>query len=653
MRFPLCYGSLLLLLLLRVALPAAAQAVVSDQFSNGKAVGWQTTGTWAVADKAYRSGPETATAFRTVPDWPSATYSARVTPAANGEAGLVFRAATAADSTRGYYVTLDAGADRVRLYWLGRQPRAITSAPFVLQGGTAYRLRVQARQSHLDVFVDDEPVLSVVDTLYRKGTLAGLKATSGAATFDDFEAKELKLPALPTYDWSGVRGAVFVPTTAVNELDEWQNFDEATNERELFWAKVYGMNMVRVYLHFLAWDQDRTKFLRDIETFLTIADRHGIQTEFVFFDDVWNPYPKAGPQAPPAKGVHNSRWLQGPGNAIKDDYARYRPRLKAYVQDVVNAHRADKRVAFWEAYNEPGNSQKGLYMDVTHYLLNDSRIWIKQTGTPIPVVSSASPRTGSTDQFARFESWVGGPYSDFYTFHSYDDKYTGARGPQVLNTECMNRKDQNIPGIAREFGGQRTGYLMWELGIGRDNCRYQWETPAGSPEPTVPFHGMVYPDGHPWDTLDVAAVRGTLADLPVFNVTYFSRPDFTGEKKRSFTPRIDFDLGDEDGTGSPDASASLPKDHFSVRWTGKVVAPQNGAYTFSADTDHAVRVWLDGKEIVTKTAAGRATATGTAPLVAGQAYALRVEYAHATGPASLHLRWQGPGVAATWLPGRR
>ncbi|HEY4988906.1 MAG TPA: hypothetical protein VII09_03815, partial [Opitutaceae bacterium] len=34
-------------------------------------------------------------------------------------------------------------------------------------------------------------------------------------------------------DWRWVQGAVFVPTNAVNEAQEWDEYDPATNDREL------------------------------------------------------------------------------------------------------------------------------------------------------------------------------------------------------------------------------------------------------------------------------------------------------------------------------------------------------------------------------------------------------------------------------------
>ena len=53
-------------------------------------------------------------------------------------------------------------------------------------------------------------------------------------------------------------GANFLPSTAINQLEMWQaeSFDAATIKKELGWAEEIGMNVMRVYLHDLAWKED-------------------------------------------------------------------------------------------------------------------------------------------------------------------------------------------------------------------------------------------------------------------------------------------------------------------------------------------------------------------------------------------------------------
>jgi endo-1,4-beta-mannosidase len=137
----------------------------------------------------------------------------------------------------------------------------------------------------------------------------------------------------------------------------WQKetFDPQTIDRELGWASKIGFNIVRVFLHNLLWAQDAAGFKQRINQFLEIASKNKIKVMFVFFDDCWNGYPKLGKQPEPIPGVHNSQWVQSPGENAYQDKEKFKD-LQAYVLDILSTYRADERVALWDLYNEPGNS---------------------------------------------------------------------------------------------------------------------------------------------------------------------------------------------------------------------------------------------------------------------------------------------------------
>lgn len=102
-------------------------------------------------------------------------------------------------------------------------------------------------------------------------------------------------------------------------------------------------------------------------------------------------------------------------------------------------------------------------------------------------------------------------------------------------------------------------------------------------------------------------------------------------------------------TGGPDAR--LPADHFSVRWTGKLVAPSTGTTTLYAESDAGVRVWVDGRLVIDNwTPHGLVTDRATVSLTAGRQYAVRVEHRETTGAATARLSWSYAGVGRTAIP---
>jgi hypothetical protein len=114
---------------------------------------------------------------------------------------------------------------------------------------------------------------------------------------------------------------------------------------------------------------------------------------------------------------------------------------------------------------------------------------------------------------------------------------------------------------------------------------------------------------------------------------------FKTSKKTSISPRIDFDLGDEPGYGSPDASAGVGKDDFSIGWTGKLVAPDAGRYTFAADSDGVLRLWIGATKVIDQAGSKGREVQGTIELVKDKEYPVKADYIHQNGKARAHLFW--------------
>lgn len=94
-------------------------------------------------------------------------------------------------------------------------------------------------------------------------------------------------------------------------------------------------------------------------------------------------------------------------------------------------------------------------------------------------------------------------------------------------------------------------------------------------------------------------------------------------------------------SGSP--APSLPAQHFSVRWTGRLVAPMTGIYQLGITSDDGSRVFLDGKQILDNWGDHAAqTRTTRISLSARSTHAITVEYYQGTGQASVRLGWIVP-----------
>jgi len=324
----------------------------------------------------------------------------------------------------------------------------------------------------------------------------------------------LPAPSQPTtrsvgpYDTSAWIGTNYTPAYCSNQVQLWHDFRPEVIDKELAAAvRHLGINTLRVYLHNMVYEAEKDKFLQRIEQFLAICDKHGIRPGFTFFDDCWNHAGVTLEPQPPIPGRHNGRWAALQDAQRKDACL---PMFKAYVQDVVSAHKADKRVLWWEAYNEP-NLKDAFTARIRHLAYQ----WAKEAGATQPVIAC----------------WDDNPDTDIVNAHGYGDDFreggawdrqadlnprkgtvfteAGARwyagkgasnGSPIEVIRWLSRRraqGRSTPGV----------YLCWELMVGNSNCRWYWGTSDGAGEPPIPWCGLMMPDCTPVSYAESEAVR--------------------------------------------------------------------------------------------------------------------------------------------------
>ena len=306
-------------------------------------------------------------------------------------------------------------------------------------------------------------------------------------------------------------GANFIPSTAINQLEMWQaaTFDPATIDKELGWAEGIGFNTMRVFLHSVAWKEDPAGFKKRVGDYLAIADKHRIGTIFVIFDDCWNKDPKAGPQPAPKTGVHNSGWVQDPGDPASRDSATFM-QLRPYVTDVLTSFAHDQRIVLWDLYNEPGNSGKNA---ASLPLLRNTFAWARAAGPEQPL--SAGLWAWDYAALNTFQA----THSDVITYHCYDDvpshqriiELLAVQGRPLVCTEYMarprNSRFANILPLLKKYN---VAAINWGLVAGKTNTKYAWETPlADGSEPTEWFHEVFRPDGTPYHQDEADLIKKT------------------------------------------------------------------------------------------------------------------------------------------------
>lgn len=91
----------------------------------------------------------------------------------------------------------------------------------------------------------------------------------------------------------------------------------------------------------------------------------------------------------------------------------------------------------------------------------------------------------------------------------------------------------------------------------------------------------------------------------------------------------------------------LGADHYSIRWTGTLIAPATGNFEFTMTGDDGYRVIIDRKKILEDWTSHNTTSrNGTFAMVSGQKYKITVEYFNGLYSGSASLRWKIPGLDA-------
>ena len=334
-------------------------------------------------------------------------------------------------------------------------------------------------------------------------------------------------------------GTNFNPSTSINQLEFWQEdtYDPETIERELEWSAELGMNLHRVYLHNLLWDQDSLGFLKRVENYLEIADSKDIKTLFVLLDDCWHPVPKLGKQPDPLPFIHNSGWVQAPGSAILGDSLRHQE-TKNYIKGVISHFAEDKRVVGWDLYNEPGNGtpfdprypdrgpevkDKDIY---TLSLLKKSFKWAREVNPSQPITTSVWKGSGVDKDWSKLDSLSDLSRftlsnSDVISFHTYGnieemrlriDQLEKFNRP-ILCTEYLARgQGSTFQAMLPLLKEKQISAINWGFVAGKTNTVfpwYSWQEEFDS-LPKIWHHDIYLPDKTPYDQKEIDFLKEIL-----------------------------------------------------------------------------------------------------------------------------------------------
>jgi len=244
--------------------------------------------------------------------------------------------------------------------------------------------------------------------------------------------------------------------------------------------------------------------------------------------------------------------------------------------------------------------------------------------------NTAAPLSGmGSDTFS--VRWTGSTvpqFSETYTFYTVSDD--GVRlwvnGALVIDNWTDHGTGENTASVALLAGQSYSIKMEYYENGGGAVAKLHWSSPS-TPRRPVPFGA------------------GTTTPTATFAGSYYDNLDFTALKTTRADSSVDFDWG----TGAPAAGVGV--DTFSVRWTGNAKPQFSETYTFYTQSDDGVRLWLNGALLIDNWTNHASTQnTANLALVAGQTYAIKLEYYENGGGAVARLHWSSPSLSKRAIP---
>jgi len=289
-----------------------------------------------------------------------------------------------------------------------------------------------------------------------------------------------------------IRGFNGYPSNCVNRIAMWQSHKHeevfAQIDREFALAHETGFNAVRAIIQFEVWLWEHDSFMSNLEEYLTLAEKHGLQVMLCLGNDCTVPrelYSMKLGEQPIDWGYHSgicrgphAGGYTGPGYMMADD-PEYLPKYYEMVDEIAAKYAKDSRIHIWDIWNEISNGRRG---NMSQPIMEEFFRIIRSHDPIQPLTADVwaydkELRPSSDAQKKALE------LSDVITFHCYSPFTTMIKlienlreyGRPLINNEWLNRiGNNNVEDIFPLFYLERIGSYHWGLIQGFSQTYEPW-----------------------------------------------------------------------------------------------------------------------------------------------------------------------------------
>ncbi len=339
-----------------------------------------------------------------------------------------------------------------------------------------------------------------------------------------------------------IRGCNYMPASAANRVDQWQEMGSeerfAEVERELALAELIGFNTLRILVEeqgFGVWLAEHDGFMARFERMLSIMAKHKMRAIVVLGNDCSRPkeiwtMPKPGVQSYDL-GYHGGRrrtqhgsFPGAVGYTVLDD-PNLAPQFYRMCEELLTRYRTDRRILFWNLWNEPGNNNRSSLTVVNMRRLFELA-WRIDPEQPLAAdVWSKHPEGRSPVEK------MAGELSDIISYHCYGNlqqqqkSFTSLKarwGRPLINTEWLARINGDEVFTSYPFFAQnRVGCTCWGFVAGKyqtyEPYESAWKSQFEYRNPDAPvtkwYHDLFRPSHHPYDPKEISVIRNINAEM--------------------------------------------------------------------------------------------------------------------------------------------
>lgn len=342
-----------------------------------------------------------------------------------------------------------------------------------------------------------------------------------------------------------IRGCNYMPASCANHIDLWQEYGSEARfeemEREMALMEKDGFNAVRLLLGdygLAVWRAEHDGMMKRFERMLEIFDRHGVRVILIFGNDCSRPkslwsLPPMGEQkwdlgyhAGRRQSQHGS-FPDEPGYTVVDDPGLCEE-FFAMCEEFLTKYAHDRRILFWNLWNEPGANNRGN-ISPPHIRRLFELAWKIDPDQPL-AADLYTTEAGWTNNAAQS---VGLELNDIISYHCYqnlENQIGLARtirkrlGRPMVNTEWLGRVFHcNLQDIYPFFAQSRIGCTMWGYVNGKYQTHEPWEGTwrraeedaqfAEEVDVTRWFHDLYRPSLRPYDPVEIDIIRHVNAEM--------------------------------------------------------------------------------------------------------------------------------------------